>query len=377
MKNVSDSILTELSYRPKITGDSRLKIGVIGAGRISQRRQIPAYRHAGLTVVAVADINPEALAQARTDYGIERLYSDYRQLLREDDIDIIDICTNTFPRKQITLDALASGKHVLTQKPFTRSYADAIEIVETAEQRGVQLAIHQPTRWYYPCVVARELIAKGFIGTVFYIEIRMHGNQDTAYFEDPVTRWHADLSDHIYVEWGAHHFDLARWFSGGETPASIFAWGTTRGNEHFKSKMSVSATARFASGICASFSLNQATRFMHLPLSGMTFRIEGTEGTISADILGSLSFASRLQGGIEAQFDWTQRLPPEEDPKNYLWTASIRDGHLWPMVELINAIGEGRAPLCSGRDNVETVKTYLAALKSDAEFRPVAPAEII
>jgi predicted dehydrogenase len=377
MKDVSNTILDELDYQPKIAGGKKLKIGIIGTGRIALRRQIPSYLWAGLNVVAVADIKQESLDQAQQMYDIKRTFLDYHELLNQEDIDIVDICTNTFPRKQITLDALNAKKHVLSEKPFARSVSDAMEIVETAENNDVKLAIHQPTRWYYPCAVTRELIKKGILGEVFYIELRMHGDQDTSYFEDPVTRWHADLIDHMFVEWGAHHFDLVRWFAKNETPSSIFAWGTTKGNEHFKSKMSVSATARFDSGICGSFSLNQATRFTDLPMTGMTFRVEGTEGTAVGDMLENLSFASRLRGGIKGTFDWSKRLSKKEDPTNYLWTASIRDGHLWPMVELINAINHGRQALCSGWDNIETVKTYLAAMKSDEVNRPVNPSEIL
>jgi len=365
MQDVSTTILDELDYLPKIPGRKDYRIGIIGAGRIAQRRQIPAYRYAGLTVSAVADVKQEALDRARRDYGIERGYLDYRQLLEQADIDIVDVCTNTFPRKQITLDALAAGKHVLSEKPFARSYADALQIVNAAEQAGVHLAIHQPTRWYYPCAVTRELIIKGFLGDVFYIELRLHGNQDTVYYEDPVTRWHADLTDHIFVEWGAHYFDLVRWFAGGETPSSVFAWGTRKGNEHFKSKMSVAAAARFESGTCASLSLNQAGRFTNVPL-----------GAMAGDILVGIGFASRVRGGVEGKFDWTQRLPKEEDPTNYLWFDSIRSGHLWPMAELINSINEDREALCSGRENLDTVATYLAAMKSDEENRPVSPKEM-
>ncbi|KPK65378.1 MAG: hypothetical protein AMS21_04790 [Gemmatimonas sp. SG8_38_2] len=217
---------------------------------------------------------------------------------------------------------------------------------------------------------------RGLLGEVFYIELRMHGNQDTAYYNDPVTRWHAALTDHIFIEWGAHHFDLARWFAAGESPSSVFAWGTTKGNEHFKSKMAVSATLRFDSGTCASLSLNQASRFISLPMTGMTFRVEGTLGTATGNILDSMSFASRARGGMKASFDWSEPLPRQEDPHNYLWNASTRDGHLWPMIELINAIEENRLALNSGEDNMQTVRTYLAALKSDSEYRPVRLEEI-
>jgi len=376
MRDVSGEILNELDYLPRISGASDHKIGVIGAGRIAQRRQIPAYLYAGLDVAAAADIDPAALDQVQSRYGIERLYSDYRDLLEQEDIDIIDICTNTFPRKEITLKALQAGKHVLSEKPFARTVNDAKEIIATADAHGVQLAIHQPTRWYYPCVVTRALIDKGFLGDVFYIELRLHGDQDTAYYNDSVTRWHADLEDHVFVEWGAHYFDLVRWFASGETPDEVFAHGTDKGNENFKSKMAVAATAKFKSGTCASFSLNQATRFPGLPMGGMTFRIEGTEGTVAGDMVSNLSFSSRREDGVHATFDWTARLPRDEDPYDYMWTASIRNGHTWPMVELINSIDENRDAICSGRDNLETVKTYLAAMRSDMENRPVKLVEM-
>jgi predicted dehydrogenase len=204
MKNVSTTILSELNYLPKIKAKKDHKIGIIGTGRIALRRQIPAYQHTGLNVVAVADIKQDALDQARKLYGIERACLDFYQLLDQKDIDIVDICTNTFPRKQITLDALKAGNHVLSEKPFARSIADALEMVQAADRASVKFAIHQPTRWYYPCAVARQLIMKDFLGDIFY-------------------------------------------------------------NENFKSKMAVSATARFDSGIVAAFSLNQATRFFHLP----------------------------------------------------------------------------------------------------------------
>ena len=110
-----------------------------------------------------------ALDRVQDQYGIERAYFNYHELLEQNDIDIVDNCTNTLPRKQITLDALAAYKHVLSEKPFARSLIDAFEMIEAAERNGLHLSIHQPTRWYYPCAVTRELIMKGILGDVFYI----------------------------------------------------------------------------------------------------------------------------------------------------------------------------------------------------------------
>ena len=91
MENVSKTILPELDYLPIFKNKKDYKIGIIGTGRIALRRQIPTYQYAGLNVVAVADINQDALDQARKLYGIEQAYLDYHQLLDQKDIDIVDM----------------------------------------------------------------------------------------------------------------------------------------------------------------------------------------------------------------------------------------------------------------------------------------------
>ena len=65
MRDVSKTILDELKYKPEINGRKDYKIGIIGAGRIAQQRQIPVYRYAGLNVAAVADVKTEALNKAK------------------------------------------------------------------------------------------------------------------------------------------------------------------------------------------------------------------------------------------------------------------------------------------------------------------------
>ena len=97
MKDISARLLDNLEYRPVVRGRKDYGIGIVGAGRIALKRLVPAYGHAGLNVVAVADIRQEALDDASKQFGIGLGYLGHRWLLDADDIDIVDVCTNTFP----------------------------------------------------------------------------------------------------------------------------------------------------------------------------------------------------------------------------------------------------------------------------------------
>lgn len=107
-----------------------LKVGIIGAGNLSSRH-INAYRKDNrCTVTAIADINPEQLKKTADELGIEKRYSDYRELLDDTEIDAVSIVTPTFTHKEICLYAIKKGKHVLCEKPPAMNADEVKEVAE-------------------------------------------------------------------------------------------------------------------------------------------------------------------------------------------------------------------------------------------------------
>jgi len=361
--------LCKLDYRVHLNRKLNPKdygVGIIGVGRIANQRQIPAYLNAGLNIVAVADIKEEIMKWTKERWNIKKGFLDYHRLLQLDEVKIVDVLTNTFPRKQILLDAIRSSKHVTSEKPFVRSYKNGVEIVEAAEKAGVKLTVHQPTRHYYPFALARVLIEKGYIGEPFFIVDEMHGNQDKIYYENPVTRWHASLDDMLHVEWGAHHFDIIRFLSG-KMPSNVYCVGTRMPGQNFKSLMANVYALEFPGALRAAVIMNQV---IQAKSGGWTCRIDSTLGTIKIPhMLTKLELYSKKLGNIPYKFTW--------DPSESLVGLNgVIGGHGGDMVDLVNAIFEGREPISSGRDNLNTVCIYLAAKRSAEEKRPVNPAEI-
>ncbi len=96
----------------------RLRVAVVGTGRWAQRAHIPGWlRDPRVEVVAVADSDGAAAAEAASRFSVPVTVTDYRELLDDPRIDVIDVVTGNEPHFQISWDALSAGKHVLCEKP--------------------------------------------------------------------------------------------------------------------------------------------------------------------------------------------------------------------------------------------------------------------
>jgi len=336
-------------------------IGVIGVGRIASQRQIPNYLKAGLKIVAICDINEENLESTKKRWGIEKAFTDYHKLLELEEVKIVDILTQSWVRPPIVKDSARAGKHIICEKPFARSMEEAHSLVKVAEEAGVKIAVHQPTRYYCPFALAKILVQKGYIGEpFFFIDDRCH-YLDTNYYENPITRWHIHLDDFIPMEWGAHPFDIARWLFEKE-PIEVYWSGTHMPYQNFKSEMAGACIADFPSPLKAVFILHMADQsnecYWH-------FRIEGKEGTIKGGIEPSswLECYSKKLGSKWQRIEWTCK-------------EAIEEVHGGPMFELINAITEGREASNSGYDNLNTIRFCMAVLRSQQEKRIVKLEEV-
>src|SRR5665213_1101587 len=102
-----------------------LRIGVVGTGRWAVRSHIPGWqRDPRCEVVGLADVDPELLAAAGEQFGVTNLTSDYRDLVNDPTIDVIDVVTGDAMHFEVTMAALAAGKHVLCEKPVNHDFAE-------------------------------------------------------------------------------------------------------------------------------------------------------------------------------------------------------------------------------------------------------------
>jgi len=141
-----------------------LRVGIIGAGSLSSRH-INAYKKDGRgTVTAIADINPEQLKKTADEFGIEKRYSDYRELLDAGDIDAVSVITPTFTHKEICLYAIKNGKHILCEKPPAMNADEVKEVAAAFEGTDKVFMYAMACRFFEKYRYIKSFIDSGKMG---------------------------------------------------------------------------------------------------------------------------------------------------------------------------------------------------------------------
>ncbi|WP_438314883.1 Gfo/Idh/MocA family protein [Candidatus Caldatribacterium sp. SIUC1] len=200
-----------------------LKVGVIGTGFIGPAHIEAARRTFLAEVVALADINEDVARCKANDLAVELAFGDYRELLRQDHIEVVHICTPNHLHYTMVKEALLAGKHVVCEKPLAMNRREAEELVELAEKFGRVHAVHFNVRFYPLVREARVLVSQGKVGKIFAI----HGSylQDWLFYEtDYNWRLEPELSgpSRAVADIGSHWLDLVEYISGQQV-VEVFA----------------------------------------------------------------------------------------------------------------------------------------------------------
>ncbi|WP_017872743.1 Gfo/Idh/MocA family oxidoreductase [Candidatus Caldatribacterium saccharofermentans] len=200
-----------------------LKVGVIGTGFIGPAHIEAARRTFLAEVVALADINEDVACRKANDLAVELSFGDYQELLRQDHIEVVHICTPNHLHYTMAKEALLAGKHVVCEKPLAMNRREAEELVELAEKVGRVHAVHFNVRFYPLVREARSLVSQGKVGKIFAI----HGSylQDWLFYEtDYNWRLEPELSgpSRAVADIGSHWLDLVEYISG-QRVVEVFA----------------------------------------------------------------------------------------------------------------------------------------------------------
>ncbi len=208
----------------------KVRVAVVGAGRWARRAHIPGWqRDPRAEVVALADTQPDALARAGAEFGVDRLVTDFRELLDDASIDVIDIATANHAHFEVSEAALDAGKHVLCEKPVHHDYRETQRLAEVARSRGLKTKLGFTFRYAPAVQYAKSLIDSGFVGEPYIF----NGYEQNSQWIDPKTPMRqvdpdADpevISTSSIEGYGAPIIDIMHWWAGAELTSVV---GTMR-----------------------------------------------------------------------------------------------------------------------------------------------------
>lgn len=199
----------------------KTRVAFIGTGSICQSVHIPAYvKHPDAEIVAICDINPETLAKVGDDLDIAKKdrYLDYNELLKRDDIDMVDVCTPNYVHKDPTIKALLSGRHTICEKPIALDAEEGTEMVQAAKKSGKKLMIAYCWRWNSGAQALKRFVDAGAMGEIYYARVqalRRRGVPSWGVFIDKAKQGGGPL-----IDIGCHALDLTLHLMGHPKPIS-------------------------------------------------------------------------------------------------------------------------------------------------------------
>jgi len=203
----------------------RVRAGIIGCGGIATGKHMPSLQALGnVDMVAFMDASEERAAAAKEQYGApgSRVYTDYRRLLDDTDIDAVHICTPNKSHSEISVAALTAGKHVMCEKPMAIDGAGARAMVDAAERTGRLLTIGYNNRFRDDSLYLKRCCERGDLGHIYYA--KAHAVRRRA-----VPTWGVFLNAEVQgggplIDIGTHALDLTLWMMDNYDP--LYAVGS-------------------------------------------------------------------------------------------------------------------------------------------------------
>ena len=202
--------------------DKVLKIGIIGCGGIGNSKHLPALKTVpNVEVVAFCDIVLERAQKSAEKFGTPdaKVYEDYKELLKDESIDIVHVCTPNRSHSFISIDALEAGKHVMCEKPMAKTYKEALAMCEAAERTGKKLTIGYQNRQTEENLYVKACAENGEFGEIYY-------GKALAIRRRAVPTWGVFLNEYEQgggplIDIGTHALDMTLWVMDNYEPEMV------------------------------------------------------------------------------------------------------------------------------------------------------------
>ena len=331
----------------------KLGVGIIGVGAIGRfhaenlARNIP-----NVTLVGIADSNVSAAKEMGTKLGIEKIYSDYHEMLDSPEVEAIVIAAPTFLKREMVLSAARKRKHIFVEKPMALTVKDCDDMIEETKNAGIKLQVGYQRRFDFSFVKVEKAIRAGELGKIMII------NSATRDPPANIGGWSIDpkLSGGIWLDTSSHDFDAIRFLSKSEV-VEVYAEAVTIVYDQLKAVGgydTVLITLTMADGSLAHVDSCQYTVY------GYDVRAE-VFGTKAAAFVGmGQNSDARILKSDSASGDLPQTFQER-------FGQAYRD----ELVDFADCVLSNRTPRVLGEDGRKAVEIGLACAESVQRHAPV------
>ncbi|MBP8997941.1 MAG: inositol 2-dehydrogenase [Anaerolineaceae bacterium] len=334
-----------------------IRIGLIGAGRMGKVfANTLAHSVAEVDLVAVADPDPGSLEEVAARYHIPAKFTDYHELLNQQDIEAVVVASPTNTHAEVVIAAAQAGKQIFSEKPLSQDLQACDAAIAAVKQAGVKLQMGFMRRYDPPYAAARQKILDGVIGTPVMFKATSRDPKRTS-----LEFARRENSGGLILDMGVHDFDLARWLMGSEV-TRVFSEGSCLAFPELKEVGDIDnvvVNLRFASDAVGNIDMSRNAVY------GYDIRTEvlGTEGSLWIGYLQQTPTLVLTRNGVTHD-----TVPYFMERFATAYAEEIRG--------FVHHILENTSPDVTGADARAATAIGIAATRSLDEGRPVQVIEV-
>ncbi len=358
-----------------------IRVGIIGCGKVAHLHSKALSSMSSAALTAVQSRSLEKAVAFGTLYHAHG-YDDIGNMVREEKLDLVIICTPHPNHLDATIKALECGSHVLVEKPFAATLSDCDAMIKASKIHGRNLGVVSQRRFYEPVKRVKQAINEGKIGKPVLATVQMYGWRDEAYYaSDPWRGSWKHEGGGVLVNQAPHQLDVLLWLMGDID--ELFGVWANLNHPYVEVEDTAMAIIRFKSGALGNIIVSNSQK----PGMYGKIHIHGSNGA---------SVGVQPEGGSSFIAGMTSIAAP---PVNDLWTVSGEEtllsdwvkrdteffGTIDPTVyyiqrqleDFVDAINTGREPSITAKDGRRTVELFTAIYRSQRDKKiikfPLAP----
>ena len=354
----------------------QLKTALVGVGKVTDMHARALVKLKESHFTAVCGRSKEKTEDYAAKYDI-KAYTDVAEMVSNEKIDVVIICTPHPNHKEPTIAALEAGANVLIEKPLASSLEDCDAMIEASRRYGKQIGVVCQRRWYHPAMRVKEAIDAGKIGKPVFGTVNMLGWRDEAYYESDPWRgtWKGEGGG-VLVNQAPHQLDMLQWFMG-EIDELYGHWSNLN-HPYIEVDDTANAILKFKSGAVANIIVSNSQK----PGIFGKVHVHGENGaSVGVQTDGGAMFVAGMSAILEPPVNDLWTVPGEEQMLKQ-WVKEDSDFfndlpkqmdyfHERNIEDFLQAILEGREAMITGEDGRVTVEIFTAIYRSTRDGMPV------
>lgn len=336
----------------KIIVDRKIKIAIIGCGRISKNHFDSIEKHnTNLELVAVCEENDTLRNEISTKYEVPG-FDNLTDLLTSIAVDIVSICTPSGLHPEQTILAAKYGVHVMTEKPMATRWKDGLAMVKACDDANVRLFVIKQNRRNRTLQLLKRAVSEKRFGKINMVSLNVFWTRPQEYYDSAKWRGTWELDGGAFMNQASHYVDLLEWLIG--PIADIQAMTGTLARDIEVEDTGV-MNIRWRNGAMGSMSVTMLTYPKNLEGS---ITVLGEKGTVRV-------------GGVAVndiqhwEFDEPKGYDDQINEANYETTSVYGFGHPLYFKNVIDVLRGEADPETDGREGLKSLEvliaTYLAA----------------